>query len=117
MAINPKDSANFWKIYADFEQEQKQLRKSFIQSYKKFADAYEKMDDKTADDLAKSSVANRIAQEKLLEKYYGKIKAATNASLAIQYYQAETYYITLSRANIMQQRPTYGQVLKNHPPK
>jgi hypothetical protein len=110
--ITPKDSANFWKVYASFEQDQKKLRKERIQSYEKFANSYDKMDDKTADELAKSFAETRIAQEKLLQEYYGKVKTATSATLAIQFYQAETYYLTLARANIMQQLPTYGQVLK-----
>ncbi len=110
--ITSKDSANFWKVYATFEQDQKKLRKERIQSVEKFIKAYDKMDDKTADELAKSFFETRVAQEKLLQQYYDKVKAATSASLAIQFYQAETYYLTLARANIMQQLPTYGQVLK-----
>jgi hypothetical protein len=111
--ITAKDSTNFWKVYAAFEQDQKKLRKERIQAYEKFAKAYDNMDDKTADELAKSFAESRIGQEKLLEQYYSKMKAATSASLAIQFYQAETYYLTLARANIMQQLPSYGQVLKH----
>ena len=110
--ITSKDSANFWKVYAAFEQDQKKYRKERIQTYDKFAKAYDKMDDKTADELGKSFAELRIGQEKLLEQYFGKMKAATSATLAIQFYQAETYYMTLARATIMQQLPTYGQVLK-----
>lgn len=111
--ITSKDSANFWKVYAAFEQDQKKRRKERIQAYERFAAAYDKMDDKTADELARSFFNIRMSQEKLLEEYYTKVKAATSASLAIQFYQAETYYLTLARANIMQQLPTYGQVLKH----
>jgi hypothetical protein len=110
--ITTKDSANFWKVYTAFEQDQKKMRKERILSYEKFANSYDKMNDKTADELAKSFAETRIAQEKLLEQYYGKMKAATSATLAIQFYQAETYYLTLARASIMEQLPTYGQVIK-----
>lgn len=110
--ITPKDSASFWKVYSAFEQDMKKFRKERIQNYEKFASAYNKMDDKTADELAKSFFETRSVQEKLFQQYYDKVKAATSASLAIQFYQAETYYLTLARANIMQQLPTYGQVLK-----
>jgi len=110
--ITPKDSAAFWKVYTAFEQDMKKFRKERIQNYEKFAKAYSNMDDKTADELAKSLFSNRAGQEKLFEDYYGKMKAATNASLAIQFYQCEIYYLTLARANIMQQLPAYGQVLK-----
>jgi len=110
--ITPKDSVNFWKVYSAFEQDMKKYRKERIQSFEKFAKAYSNMDDKTADEIAKVLFSVRSGQEKLFEEYYGKMKAATNASLAIQFYQAEIYYLTLARANIMQQLPAYGQVLK-----
>ncbi|HEV8514792.1 MAG TPA: hypothetical protein VGQ59_16020 [Cyclobacteriaceae bacterium] len=110
--ITPKDSANFWKVYSAFEQDQKKSRKERIQSFEAFANAYNKMDDKTADELAKKLFETRLTQEKLFQQYFEKVKAATNATLALQFYQAETYYLTLARASIMQQLPTYGQVSK-----
>jgi hypothetical protein len=111
--ITTKDSVNFWKVYGAFEAEQKKFRKERMLSYEKLVKAYDAMDDKTADELAKQFFALRDGQEKLLVQYYTKVKTATNASLAIQFYQAETYFLTLARANIMQQLPTYGQILKS----
>ena len=110
--ITTKDSANFWKVYSTFEEEQKKFRKKRILTYEKLVNSYNAMDDKTADQLAKDFFELRMGQEKLLEQYYGKMKVATSSSMAIQFYQAETYFITLARGTIMQQIPTYGQVLK-----
>jgi hypothetical protein len=50
-----------------------------------------------------------MGQEKTLEEYYKKIKAATNSVVAFEFYQAEVYILTQLRASIMQQIPTYGQ--------
>jgi len=63
----------------------------------------------TADSLAKQYFENRFGQEKSLEEYYTKIKTATNAMIAFEFYQAEVYLLTQIRAHIMQQIPTYGQ--------
>ncbi len=63
-----------------------------------------------ADSLAGKYFANRLDQEKTLEVYYGKIKTATNAVVAFEFYQAEVYLLTMIRAQIMSQVPTYGQV-------
>ena len=63
----------------------------------------------TADKLAKEYFNNRISQEKSLEEYYQKIKGATNAVTAFEFYQAEVYILTQIRASIMQQIPTYGE--------
>src|SRR5690242_17046341 len=110
--ITKADSVNFWKVYNAFEVEQSKFRKTRIQAYERLVNAYSTMDVKTADQLAKDFFELRNGQEKLLLQYYEKMKAATNAVVAIQFYQAETYILTLARANIMQQIPTYGQVLK-----
>ena len=63
-----------------------------------------------ADSLALKYFANRMDQEKTLEVYYNKIKVATNAVTAFEFYQAEVYLLTIIRAQIMQQVPTYGQI-------
>ena len=63
-----------------------------------------------ADSLAGQYFNNRIDQEKALQTYYKKIKDATNAVTAFEFYQAEVYILTALRAQIMQQVPTYGQV-------
>jgi len=61
--------------------------------------------------LATKYFANRTDQEKKLELYYSKIKKATNPVLAFQFYQAEIYMLTQIRAQIMQQIPSYGQLV------
>ena len=66
-----------------------------------------------ADSLANSYFVNRVEQEKTLESYYRKIKAATNSVIAFEFYQAEVYLLTSLRASIMQQIPTYGEILKS----
>ena len=67
------------------------------------------MNSKIADSLALKYFDNRITQEKILEEYYQKIKKATNAVTAFEFYQAEVYILTQVRAHIMQQIPTYSE--------
>lgn len=111
--IPKKDSANFWKVYVAFEDEQKKFRKQRIQVYDQLVNSYNTMDEKAADKFAKEFFELRAGQEKLLSQYYEKMKTATSSLVAIQFYQAETYILTLARTNLMQQIPTYGQVMKH----
>jgi hypothetical protein len=67
------------------------------------------MTNSMADSLAKRFFDNRLVQEKSLEEYYKKIKAATDATTAFEFYQAEVYLLTYMRAQIMQRIPTYGE--------
>ena len=108
--VHGKDSVTFWKIYAEYQQSNKPNVKARIQLYQATALAYSNMTAALADSFATKYFVNRDQQEKNLELYYKKIKAATNPIIAFEYYQAEIYLLTLIRANIMKQIPTYGEV-------
>jgi len=107
--VTGKDSIAFWKIYEEYHQKSLATGKQRIKLYEQTAHAYENMTPKVADSLAMQYFSNRLGQEKSLEEYYKKIKAATNAVIAFEFYQAEVYLLTQIRASIMQQIPTYGQ--------
>ena len=110
VAVSGKDSVEFWKLYEAYQKENKQLALSRLTLYEKTAQAYSSMTAVVADSLASKYFSNRIDQETSLQNYYKKIKAATNAVIAFEFYQAEVYMLTQLRASIMQQIPTYGQL-------
>jgi len=109
VSVTGKDSIAFWKLYEEYNKKNIATGKQRLKLYEKTAQAYLNMTPKTADSLAKQYFDNRFGQEKSLEEYYNKIKAATNAMIAFEFYQAEVYLLTQIRAHIMQQIPTYGQ--------
>lgn len=107
--VAPKDSVVFWKLYDEYQRKSSGVAKNRIRLYETTAMSYMDMAPKVADSLAKKFFDNRISQEKTLEDYYQKIKSATNAVTAFEFYQAEVYILTQVRAQIMQQIPTYGE--------
>ena len=109
--VSGKDSIAFWKIYDEYEQENKKVAKTRLALYEKTAHSYGNMTPAIADSLSDQYFSNRIGQEKSLQDYYKKIKAATNSVIAFEFYQAEVYLLTQIRAQIMQQIPTYGQLI------
>ena len=116
VTVSGKDSIAFWKIYEEYHQKNLGTAKDRLKLYESTANAYGAMSPAIADSLARKYFQNRITQEKSLEEYYQKIKNATNAVVAFEFYQAEVYLVTQIRAQIMQQIPTYGQfqaMLKN----
>ena len=108
--VTGSDSAVFWKIYNEYQQLNKNTAKSRILLYEKTAESYQTMTPVRADSLAQQYFKNRVEQEKMLQDYYAKIKAATNSVIAFEFYQAEVYILTQIRASIMQQIPTYGEL-------
>lgn len=111
ISVSEKDSAKFWKLYDEYQSKNKNVAKARIQLYEKTAQAYGNMTATIADSLAKKYFDNRVFQETSLQEYYKKIKSATNAVLAFEFYQAEVYLLTHIRALIMQQIPTYGEFM------
>ena len=109
VVIQPKDSAAFWKLYDEYQKKNLQFAKNRIQLYEKTAMSYSNMTPKIADSLSGKYFDNRMSQEKSLQEYYQKIKSATNAVTAFEFYQAEVYILTQVRAYIMQQIPTYSE--------
>ena len=111
VSVTGKDSVAFWKLYDEYTAKSVNVAKSRIQLYEKTAMSYGSMNATIADSLARRYFDNRMKQEKSLEEYYTKIKAATNATVAFEFYQAEVYILTQVRAQIMQQIPTYGEFM------
>ena len=108
--VTGKDSVAFWKLYNEYDKETKSFALSRLSLYENTAASYNNMTPAVADSLALKYFSNRFEQEKTMETYYKKIKAATNAVIAFEFYQAEVYMLTQLRAQIMQQIPTYGQL-------
>jgi len=106
--VSGKDSINFWKIYDEYQQLNKQTAKTRIKLYEGTAVAYQNLTPTIADSLANQYFSNRLDQEKSLEIYYKKIKTAANPVIAFEFYQAEIYLLTQIRAQIMHQIPVYG---------
>jgi len=111
VSVEPKDSAAFWKIYDEYDKLNRKTAKTRISLYENTAHAYGNMTPAIADSLANQYFSNRIDQEQTLQVYYKKMKAATNAVTAFEFYQSEVYILTQLRASIMQQIPTYGQLI------
>jgi hypothetical protein len=109
--IAQKDSVAFWKVYDEYDALNRKTAKARLGLYERTAHAYSDLTPAIADTLATQYFANRFDQEKTLEQYYKKMKAATNAVTAFQFYQSEVYILTQLRASIMQQIPTYGQLV------
>ena len=107
--VTGKDSVAFWKLYDEYRQKNNAMAKTRIHAYEQMASSYSNMSPALADELAKKQFAMRDEQEKVLQDYYKKIKTATNAVVAFEFYQAEIYMLTQLRAVIMQQIPTYGE--------
>ena len=112
VTVSAADADAFWKIYDEYQVENKKTAVERMKLYEKTALSYNALTPVAAESLAAQYFKNRKDQEDTLETYFKKIKKATNGTVAFQFYQAEVYLLTMVRAQIMQQIPTYGQLLQ-----
>jgi hypothetical protein len=105
LPLTQKESDAFWPIYRDYSHELTKLGDRRIEVIKQIAEKYDKMDDKTAEKLAKESFKISDDRTSLLKKYFGKIAKAIGPVKAGRFLQIESQMLTLVDAQIIEQVP------------
>jgi len=95
----------FLKVYNEYEVKRKELGKTRIDLLNQYAEQWENMTNEQADAWMKDVMALSIKQDKLIKSYYNKVKSATNAKVATQFYQIEAYILTTIRYSILETIP------------
>ena len=95
----------FWKLYDEYELIRKDYGKQRIMLLNTFADKFDEMSDEESDVWMKSVIDLRKKNEKLIENYYKKVRKACSASVAMQFYQLESYVLAGIRFQILESLP------------
>jgi hypothetical protein len=98
----------FWNLYDEYEVERKENGVKRVQLLKQYAEQYNTMTDEQADAWTSEVIKLQTASDKLIATYYGKIKKATSATVATQFYQIEGYILTAIRMEILSNVPFLG---------
>jgi hypothetical protein len=108
--VHPTDLQNdaFWTLYDEYEVARKENGLKRVQLLKKYAEQYNTMTDEQADAWTTEVIKLQTATDKLIATYYGKIKKATSATVATQFYQIEGYILTAIRMEILEKVPFLG---------
>lgn len=110
--VHPAEADNdaFWELYDAYETERKTLGKKRIELLNQYANNYSSMTDEKADAWMKEVLALGKSSDKLLVKYYKKVKKATSPIVATQFYQMEAYIQSSIRAGILEAIPFVGEM-------
>jgi len=95
----------FWTLYDQYETERKALGKERIALLEQYAQQYEKLTSEQADAWTTKAIALQKNTDKLISKYYKKIKAASDGLVATQFYQVEYYVLTGIRIEVLEGIP------------
>ena len=105
-----EDKTAFWELYDAYEVESKALGKTRLALLNQYANDYSSMTDEKADALMKQVLSLRKSSDKLLTKYYKKVKKATSPMVATQFFQMESYIQSSIRSGILEAIPFVGEM-------
>ena len=106
----------FWKLYDKYETERKAMGQKRISVLKKYANAYDTLNAKSTDGIIKQTIALQKGTDGLIGKYYDLILKSIGAKPAAQFYQLESYMLSVTRVYIMSQIPFIGELQKSSTP-
>jgi hypothetical protein len=108
--VDATTQAAFWSLYDEYEAERKSLGKDRIALLERYAQNYATLDDATTDKIITDLTKLQASTDKLVVKYYGKMKKAAGVKAAAQFYQLEAYLLTMIRAAILDSIPMIGEL-------
>jgi hypothetical protein len=100
----------FWEIYDAYEVERKVLGQRRLNLLATYAEFYSSLNDDATDILIKEMNDITITNDKLISKYYGKLKKPAGVKAAAQFVQIESYLLSDMRATILEEIPFIGEL-------
>ena len=106
------DSVNdeFWSVYDEYETERKSLGKDRLDLIADYVSKYSSIEGEVADEMVKQSKQLNSKLTGLISKYTKKVKKATDSKVAAQFYQIESYLLSETRVQLMNNLPFLGEI-------
>jgi len=95
----------FWALYDEYETARKEYGKTRIQLLEQYAEKWETLTNEEADKWTADVIKLGTSTDKLITKYYNKIKKVTSPVVALQFYQIENYILSGIRLSILESLP------------
>lgn len=100
----------FWTLYDQYETERKELGLNRLDLINEYASNYNALSNEKMDELVTKMIKQKSSTDKLVNKYYKKIKSASGSKVAAQFFQIENYFISAIRLSIYENIPFIGEL-------
>jgi hypothetical protein len=110
--IDGPRSAVFWKLYDEYESNRKQLGQKRFVVLNNYVKNYSKLTASETDEIIGDIILLSTSQDKLIARYYNKIKKEVSITAAAQFYQIEWYLQSQVRTNILESIPMINELEK-----
>ena len=95
MQLDAEQAAKFWPVYSEYDAELAKLNDQRVANIEDYARSYGQMTDAKADELVQNAFNYRKQRSELLEKYYGRMKAALGSIEAARFVQIESQLLDI----------------------
>jgi hypothetical protein len=89
MNLNLDQSAKFWPIYRDYQDELTKINDQRVANIKQYTQTYSNLTDSQADELTQNAFTYQKERLDLLAKYYNLVKQSLGAVTAARFLQVE----------------------------
>jgi hypothetical protein len=113
MVLSDADAAKFWPIYEAYEIERKTIGKRRLENISNYVNTYGHASEQEIDKMTLNSIKNNTAYDKLLGKYYGKLKKSLGSKTAAKFFQLENYLMIGVNASIYDNIPFIDELEDN----
>lgn len=100
----------FWTLYDEYEVARKELGKTRLKLLNAYAENYLTLDATKTDELITAMATQKKNLDKLIVKYYKKMKKSAGVKPAAQFYQLENWLLSAIRLEIMENIPFIGEI-------
>ncbi len=110
--IEGSKSEVFWKMYEDYESQRKKLGEKRFVVLNNYVKNYSKLSADETEAIMEDIILLTNRQDKLIARYYNKMKKSIGISAAAQFYQIEWYLQSQVRTNILESIPMISELEK-----
>jgi len=100
----------FWSLYDQYETERKELGIQRLALLNEYATNYEQMGTEKMDELVAKMIKLKSSTDKIMNKYYKKMRSAAGSKPAAQFFQIENYFSSAIRLTIYENIPFIGEL-------
>lgn len=116
MTIPDAQSAKFWSLYDNYEDERKKLGKERIALIEAYAQNYDKLTSAKATELVNKKIAWTNKYTKFQQTYFTKFTSVIGGIQAAKFIQLEDYIENCIRLSIQEEIPFVGELDKTKVP-
>ena len=96
---------DFWRVYDEYEAQRKTLGKQRIELLNQYAEQYQNLTSEQANVWTSKVMDLQKKTDKLITRYYKKVKSISGGIVATQFYQVEYYILTGIRIELLEGIP------------